>query len=190
MAGDASAVAVSEAEAVDRFLNDPNEHSLDGLFLAVGPRLIRYFLHRRCSYDMAEELTVDVVHCAYRQVASIRDKTRFLPWLFAIARNLLYRELSHTERRVRTLGIKTAAGVADTAKTPGGQVQSESQFNYWMSFLDRGEREVLELRYLDDLEYDEIAAALGIPIGTVKWRIFNSKKKLATRIGHAKMRQP
>jgi DNA-directed RNA polymerase specialized sigma24 family protein len=35
------------------------------------------------------------------------------------------------------------------------------------------------LRFVEDLGYEELALALGIPTGTVKWRLFNAKKKLS-----------
>ena len=41
------------------------------------------------------------------------------------------------------------------------------------------EREVMTLRFIEEWEYHEIAAAHAIPIGTVQWRVFNAKKKLA-----------
>jgi DNA-directed RNA polymerase specialized sigma24 family protein len=48
-----------------------------------------------------------------------------------------------------------------------------------MAFLDSREREVMTLRFIEQWEYHEIAAAQAIPIGTVQWRVFNAKKKLA-----------
>ena len=48
-----------------------------------------------------------------------------------------------------------------------------------MAFLDSREREVMTLRFVEQWEYHEIAAAHDIPIGTVLWRVFNAKKKLA-----------
>jgi DNA-directed RNA polymerase specialized sigma24 family protein len=50
---------------------------------------------------------------------------------------------------------------------------------HWMAFLDSREREVMTLRFIEQWEYHEIAAAQAIPIGTVQWRVFNAKKKLA-----------
>ena len=51
-----------------------------------------------------------------------------------------------------------------------------------MKFLDPQEREAMTLRFVEDWEYHEIAAAKAIPIGTVQWRVFNSKKKLAVHL--------
>jgi hypothetical protein len=48
-----------------------------------------------------------------------------------------------------------------------------------MAYLESREREALTLRFVEQWEYHEIAAAKNIPIGTVQWRVFNAKKKLA-----------
>jgi hypothetical protein len=49
-------------------------------------------------------------------------------------------------------------------------------------FLDSREREVMKLRFIEQWEYHEIAAAQAIPIGTVQWRVFNAKKNLAPNL--------
>jgi DNA-directed RNA polymerase specialized sigma24 family protein len=57
-----------------------------------------------------------------------------------------------------------------------------SEFGDWMKFLDARERETMLLRFVEEWEYHEIASAQAIPIGTVQWRVFNSKKKLAVHL--------
>jgi DNA-directed RNA polymerase specialized sigma24 family protein len=54
------------------------------------------------------------------------------------------------------------------------------EFHHWMTFLESREREALTLRFVEGWEYHEIAEEKAIPIGTVLWRVFNAKKKLAT----------
>ena len=56
---------------------------------------------------------------------------------------------------------------------------STFEFNDWMDFLEPREKEALTLRFVDECEYHEIAAAQNIPIGTAQWRVFNAKRKLA-----------
>ena len=53
------------------------------------------------------------------------------------------------------------------------------EFNHWMDFLDDREKEALTLRFVEEWEYHEIAAAQNVPTGTAKWRVFNAKRKLA-----------
>ena len=55
-----------------------------------------------------------------------------------------------------------------------------------MSYLEPAERELARLRFVEDLSYGELAVALGVPIGTVKWRLFNAKKKLSHVIAQSR----
>ena len=68
----------------------------------------------------------------------------------------------------------------DTNANPTGSPAFE--FHQWMAFLESREREALTLRFIEEWEYHEIAAAKAIPIGTVQWRVFNAKKKLASHL--------
>ena len=70
--------------------------------------------------------------------------------------------------------------VIDANTKPAGPPAFE--FHRWMSFLESREREALTLRFVEEWEYHEIAAAKAIPIGTVQWRVFNAKKKLAAHL--------
>jgi DNA-directed RNA polymerase specialized sigma24 family protein len=47
----------------------------------------------------------------------------------------------------------------------------------------------LVLRFVEEWEYHEIAAAPSIPIGTVKWRVFSAKKKLGARLKAPELRK-
>ena len=62
------------------------------------------------------------------------------------------------------------------------------EFRRWTAFLNSNEQEVMRLRFIEQWEYHEIAAAQAVPIGTVLWRVFNAQKKLAphlkTRLNH------
>jgi DNA-directed RNA polymerase specialized sigma24 family protein len=51
-----------------------------------------------------------------------------------------------------------------------------------MNLLEPSEREVMKLRFVEQLQYHEIAAAQAIPIGTVQSRVFNAKKNLAPHL--------
>jgi DNA-directed RNA polymerase specialized sigma24 family protein len=53
------------------------------------------------------------------------------------------------------------------------------EFREWIKFLDPPEQELMILRFVEQWEYHEIAAAHAVPLGTVKWRVFNAKQKLA-----------
>ena len=82
---------------------------------------------------------------------------------------------------METVDLANVVGSLVVSSTkPAGT--SAFEFHSWMAFLESSEREALTLRFVEEWEYHEIAAAKNIPIGTVQWRVFNAKKKLAPHL--------
>jgi RNA polymerase sigma-70 factor (ECF subfamily) len=174
-----------EEEVTKTFLETPNEDSFADLFKTFTPQLVAFFRARGCDMALAEDLAQEVTFTVYRKASQIRDRTLFRAWLFKIARNALCRHYGKQSREVDTVdladvGDRSIAASQKPATTPA------FEFMHWMAFLDSREREVMKLRFIEQWEYHEIAAAHAIPIGTVQWRVFNAKKKLAP---HLKIRQ-
>ena len=169
-------------EAVtDRFLENPNDDSFAGLFNTFRPQLIAFFRARSCDLALAEDLAQEVMLTVYRKAAQLRDHALFRAWLFKIARNALSRHYGKRTREVETVNLTDAnSHVAVSPQKSAGTPAFE--FQRWMTFLDSREREVMSLRFIEEWEYHEIAAAKAIPIGTVQWKVFNAKKKLAPHL--------
>jgi RNA polymerase sigma-70 factor (ECF subfamily) len=175
-----------EATVADDFLDHPNEDSFTALFHVFAPQLVSFFRARSRDLALAEDLAQEVMLTVYRKAGQIRDRTLFRAWLFKIAHNALCRHYSSKlTRELETVNLADVDNrlVAATHK-PAGTPAFE--FRDWMTFLDARERDLMILRFVEQWEYHEIAAAQGTPIGTVQWRIFNSKKKLA---GHLTSRE-
>ena len=171
-----------DAEVVERFLNAPSDESFTDLFRAFRPQLFYFFRSRRCSPDMAEDLAQEVMLKVYRKSWQVRDRSLFRGWLFRIASNAL---AGHCEKRSRELDTVNVADLTDRLAAAGNVSCAGSvpfEFHHWMDLLDSRERELMILRYIEEWEYHEIAAAQAIPIGTVQWRVFRAKKKLAPHL--------
>src|SRR6267378_8703058 len=167
-----------EAAVTQMFLEAPNENSFSDLFNTFTPQIVAFFRARNCELALAEDLAQEVMLIAYSKAAQIRDRTLFRAWLFKIARNALCRHYGKQTREVETLDLAEVPDrlVAVSPKPPGTPA---FEFLHWMAFLDSREREVMSLRFIEQWEYHEIAAAQAIPFGPVQWRVFNAKKKLA-----------
>ena len=164
-----------ELRVTDDFLESPNDASFTEVFLVFTPQLVSFFRSRGCGPDLSEDLSQEVMLTVYRKSRQIRDRTRFRSWLFTIGRHALYR---HCRKQWPEADGVDLESVIDANTKPAGPPAFE--FHRWMSFLESREREALTLRFVEEWEYHEIAAAKAIPIGTVQWRVFNAKKKLAT----------
>lgn len=166
-----------EGRVTERFLDCPDEDSFADLFRTFTPQLIAFFRARSCEPALAEDLAQEVMITVYRKASQVRDRSLFRAWLFRVARNTLCRHYGKQNREVETVNLEDASDRVVATGSSAGTPAFE--FRHWMGFLDSREREVMTLRFIEQWEYHEIAAAHAIPIGTVQWRVFNAKKKLA-----------
>jgi RNA polymerase sigma-70 factor (ECF subfamily) len=172
---------LQECAAAQNFLELPNEDTFAPVFEIFTPQLISFFRARGCETALSEDLAQDVMLIVYRKVDQLRDRTLFRAWLFKIARSSLCRYYGKQSREVDTIDLeKVSDSLATSIRVPATTPAFE--FQHWMSFLDTREQEALTLRFIEEWEYHEIAAAKAIPIGTVQWRVFNAKKKLAPHL--------
>jgi RNA polymerase sigma-70 factor, ECF subfamily len=167
-----------EWTAAQQFLDFPSQDTFAVVFTIFTPQLISFFRARGCEQALSEDLAQDVMLIAYRKADQLRDRTLFRAWLFKVARSSLCRYYGKQSREVETIDLeKVADHLVASINLPAATPAFE--FLHWMSFLDSREQEALMLRFIEEWEYHEIATAKAIPIGTVQWRVFNAKKKLA-----------
>ena len=169
-----------EAAVIARFLDEPNDESFTSLYELFTPRLVAFFLARNCDLGLSEDLAQVVMLTVYRKAGQIRDRALFRAWLFRIAHNALCRHHGRQAREVETVSVEDSVDRLATVSAEPGPPAFE--FMNWMGFLTPREREVMTLRFVEQLEYHEIAAAKDMPTGTVQWIVFNAKKKLAPRL--------
>lgn len=174
----------AETRALELFLAAPAEQAFEDVCTCLTPRMMRYFRFHGCDTASAEELTQDVLFTVFRHAATLRDRSAFRGWLYTVARNCLLQRSRKARRRVPTVGLAEIAANAKEISTE--PVDQPSEFDRIVASLPPEDRELLHLRFVEELEYEEIAAVLRIPAGTAKWRVFNSKLKLALQMGRVR----
>lgn len=135
----------------------------------------------------ADDVAQDALLRAYRRFARLRDRGRFRAWLVRIAFRLaLDRARSSKRREAReTLWSRESpkASTEDVAASREFQAHLESA----MEELAEKHRLVLLLAAMEGHTIEEVAAMLGLPVGTVKSRLFFARKQLAEKLRcHAK----
>jgi RNA polymerase sigma-70 factor (ECF subfamily) len=170
-----------ESAVADRFLDQPDEESFTELFRVFTPQLVAFFRHRGHELVLAEDLAQEVMLTVYYKADQVRDRRSFRAWVFKIARNAACRHFAKLTHEAPTVALED---LDDRFSDPGREAPGGPCFEFhdWMAFLEPRERDVMTLRFVEEWEYHEIAAAKAIPIGTVQWRVFNSKKKLAAHL--------
>ena len=146
----------------------------------------------------AEEVTQDAFIRAHRGLANFRGDSSFSTWLYQIATNLARNRYWYWWRRKRDRTVSFDQPVGEDNDTPLSEIfvgESESpddvtvtqelvdRIAVGMEKLNAKHREILILRNVKNQSYEEIAAILGISVGTVKSRIARARDSLREIIG-------
>lgn len=172
---------LSEGEATRAFLAARTGEAFSALAQHLIPRLLRYFEVRGCDPDWAEDLTQEVLLAAYLHVDGVRHPEAFGAWIYRIARNTLLQALRRRSREVDTVALDTVCA----ERSAGLDWTQGSAFAEWIACLGAEDREVMLLRFVDGMNYGEIAAVLGIPAGTARWKVFHAKARIVARLGRS-----
>jgi RNA polymerase sigma-70 factor (ECF subfamily) len=138
------------------------------------------------DYDEAAEVTQEVFLSAYKSINQFRGHANFSTWLYRIAFNhasTRRKNLKVAQQRYVSLEDVEIIGESpnDPAKS-AEQKEIQERVQQALNTLDKEEATVILLRDLQDVPYDEVAAILGIPIGTVKSRLHRARQALKARL--------
>jgi RNA polymerase sigma-70 factor (ECF subfamily) len=175
----AQGVPVEERQAIELFLRDRTEESFCALFEALYAKLRRYFLLRSLDAMTAEELAQNVMLAVYRHAGEVRDRGLFHGWLFKVARNELLQHWRQHPPGGRAVAFEPLTAELAEKLSAEAEPARDSRLSHWLAHLAAEERELILLRFVEGLSYEELAAALEAPLGTIKWRLFNVKQKLS-----------
>jgi len=128
--------------------------------------------------DEALDIAQDAFLRAYRRLGEFRPDRPFSRWLFVIARNASL-DAIRRRRRAASYAVKEEPPLEEFGPEDLAVRNDEaSRIHLALEALPAKYREVLELYYIGDLRYREIALELDIPIGTVKTYISRAKRRL------------
>ena len=132
-----------------------------------------------CANDHdAEELVFRTFDQAVKKIRQFDPSRNFFTWLYAIMLN--FHRMNHRRRRVEVVPMGVAEELPEQTADPTAETQdADDEVANAIRALSPPLREVVVLRYFADKTVAEIAAALDIPVGTVKSRLYNARVELA-----------
>ena len=146
----------------------------------------------------AEEVTQDAFIRAHRGLENFRGDSAFSTWLYQIATNLARNRYWYWWRRKRDKSISFDQPVGEDSTTTFGEVfaadvETPEDAAVTQELIDRiargmeklspKHREILILRNVKNLSYEEISGILQISVGTVKSRIARARESLRSKLG-------
>ncbi|MGH6918456.1 MAG: sigma-70 family RNA polymerase sigma factor [Geminicoccaceae bacterium] len=141
------------------------------------PRLRRYARYLARDADRADDLVQECLTRAIAKVESWTPGTNLRAWLFVILRNC---HINEVRRGQRTSLIGELSCDYEVVPTPASQEAHISLLEVRDAYLNLSEehREVLLLVAIEGLQYEEAAAILAIPVGTIRSRLSRARQAL------------
>lgn len=176
----------SDARVIARSRDEPEQFA--ALFDRYAGAVHRYAA-RRLGPEVAEDLMAETFTTAFQRRHTY-DLTRAdaRPWLFGIATNLVSRHRRAEARRFKALAkvpepVEHEDPVADRAVARAGATGVRRDLAAALAGLSARHRDVVLLVAWADLDYEEAARALGVPVGTVRSRLHRARSKLREALG-------
>jgi RNA polymerase sigma-70 factor (ECF subfamily) len=189
-----------ESLAVAQGLKRQDAGLLDELIVRYQHRLLRYLLYLTSNREMAEDLFQEVWMRVLVRGAQFNGQARFDTWLFTIARNLVI-----DQRRKRTMSSldelvevgkeddkPMSFEVAGDEPTPFDRfsnLEDRQRIAASLLQLDTLHREVLVLRFHEELSLEEIAKVTRAPLSTVKSRLYRGLAAIKPKLERSTLRR-
>jgi RNA polymerase sigma-70 factor (ECF subfamily) len=152
-----------------------------------GPRLYSVAYHFTLKREDAEELTQEIFLKVFENLHRYDGSFPLVAWIVSVARNLCidrYRRRKR-ERSFRFVHDEAVAPLLRSEDDPSADAlrKERTKLLFWaISEIPEDLAEILVLRDLDGMAYDEIGRALRLPDGTVKSRLFRARAEVAKKI--------
>lgn len=173
-----------------------DQHAFELLVLKYQRRIQRLIGRMVRDVDLVEDIAQETFIRAYRALHQFRGDAQFYTWLYRIAVNTAKKALMDLKRdpTVSEAAWRTSDDDDETSR-PGNEPTTDETpesvlaakeigavVNAAMEALPPDLREAVILREIEGLSYEEIAAAMNCPIGTVRSRIFRAREAVSARI--------
>jgi RNA polymerase sigma-70 factor (ECF subfamily) len=150
--------------------------------VAAIPRLRRYARVLTGEATRADDLVQDTLARAWEKRALWQAGTDLRAWLFTVMHNVFVNQRALAQREARNVSLDSDGELGDVwqiAVRPSQLVHVELlEMLQQLGRLPAEQREVLVLAAVEEMKYEEIAAVLDIPVGTVMSRLSRAREKL------------
>lgn len=176
-------------DLVQKAINDKDQRAYAELMERYRESIYFMLLKMVNNKDDADDLTIEAFGKAFKRLGQYTPQFAFSTWLFKIASNNAIDFIR--KKRIKALsldsGFRNEEGstmeiaVSDDKPDPIQALQKKERVERMrevVSKLKPRYRELIELRYFQEFSYDEIAAELDLPLGTVKAQLFRAREFL------------
>ncbi len=141
-------------------------------------RIYGYAVNKTYTDDEADELSSEILLAALQGLPNLRSRDSFEPWLWGVAANVTkrFRRTAGRQRAVYCYNVPTEMLEEAFSQEPNDELYDSLRQK--ISMLSNAYRQIIILYYYDGLSTKQISQRLGLPEGTVTWRLSEARKKL------------
>jgi RNA polymerase sigma-70 factor (ECF subfamily) len=174
----------TDAELIER-IAAADTQAMRALTARYNVRVFRYVLRMVNDRTLAEDLVSETFFEVWQHANRFEQRAKVLTWILAIARHKAMGALRH--RRVHE-DLDEAHAVADpteNAEALWDKADRTKVIRHCLAKLSESHREVLDLAYYHEQPIESVARIIGVPLNTVKTRMFYARKHLAGLLAEA-----
>jgi RNA polymerase sigma-70 factor (ECF subfamily) len=161
-------------------VRDGQLQQLSPLFERHHRHLYNFFLKQTNDRPVSEDLVQEVFLRMLKYRHTYKDDGKYITWMFTIAHRIkvdYYKKKSHQHESMESLDLLPCSENQPDAATE--TADRKALIARAMDTLSTDHREILLMARFDEMKYEDIGAALGIKVGTVKARVHRAMKALA-----------
>ena len=166
-----------------------DKKAMEAIVINYQKPIFNYFFRNVRNREIASDLTQDIFLKVFSNLKKYNFSYKFSTWIYALSHN----HLIDYYRKKKNISFSTYAhDGSDNLDFPDEKnltreeelINEEIKDKVWnaVELLPEEYRELIIMRYVNGLKYDEISTILNIPMGTLKNKIFRAKKKLINLI--------
>jgi len=163
-----------------------HQRAFERLYRLYEKRVYQYVYTLVYDATLAEEVVGDTMLAVWRGAGTFTATSRVSTWILGIARHKAMDAIRRTGRhQQREVELDGAADVPNPQGRPDEGVMRDelaSVTQRALLALSREHQEILRLVFYEELPYEDISALLGIPVNTVKTRVFYAKHRLKEQL--------
>lgn len=191
MAENLDSQVITDEQHMKRF-QDGDMASYNVLVERYKNQLFNFVFRYVSDSALCEDILQETFLRLYKNKSYYKEIAKFSTWIYTIAANLAKTELRKKKRRtIFSISNYTEDNkdyeLPDTGTRPDQDVMSENTLSHIQAAIEKLPevfKEVIILRDIQDLDYDEIAEITNTPLGTVKSRINRGRAKLAEMLSY------
>lgn len=148
--------------------------------------LFRYLFHLLGHKELAEDVLQEVMVIIWQKAHTFQGTAQAAHWIFGIAHHQAFKVLRR-DANAACLELEVVLDLVDEAASPEAEMLRQTtheEIVQALACLTPEHREVLELAFFQDFACKEIAAIVGIPVGTVKSRLSYARRALKAALFH------